>query len=268
MVNDILPNCILSGTVVIKNDVHRFTENGVVFKGEENEVHEVDAVILATGYLIHFPFIDSKIISVQDNKVHLYKNMFEPRLQPHTLAFIGLIQPLGSVLPISEIQARLAARVFSGKLALPSPEVMEKDIDRVRTENQKRFVQTQRHTIQVDYMTYMDEIADLLNVKPNLRKLLISDPVLWCHCFLGANVPYQYRLQGPHSWPKARDAIIECGNRVRAPLQTRPNLESTNMSSGLSLSFSTSLKTSLARLWPYMFMAFGVLTLGLCFTLS
>ena len=34
MVNDALPNRILSGTVVVKGDIERFTENGVIFEGE------------------------------------------------------------------------------------------------------------------------------------------------------------------------------------------------------------------------------------------
>ena len=36
MVNDTLPNRILSGTVKIKSDIDYFTENGVVFKGKVN----------------------------------------------------------------------------------------------------------------------------------------------------------------------------------------------------------------------------------------
>ena len=34
MINDALPNKILSGTVVVKGDIDRFTENGVIFIGD------------------------------------------------------------------------------------------------------------------------------------------------------------------------------------------------------------------------------------------
>ena len=34
LINDDLPNRILSGTVVVKGDIERFTENGLIFKGE------------------------------------------------------------------------------------------------------------------------------------------------------------------------------------------------------------------------------------------
>jgi len=35
MVNDALPNRILSGTVIVKGNIDRFTENGVIFEGKD-----------------------------------------------------------------------------------------------------------------------------------------------------------------------------------------------------------------------------------------
>ncbi len=34
MINDALPNRILSGTVIVKGNIERFTENGVIFEGD------------------------------------------------------------------------------------------------------------------------------------------------------------------------------------------------------------------------------------------
>jgi hypothetical protein len=34
MINDALPNRILSGTVIVKGNIDRFTENGVIFEGD------------------------------------------------------------------------------------------------------------------------------------------------------------------------------------------------------------------------------------------
>lgn len=105
-INDSLPNRILSGTVVIKGDIEQFEENGVIFKGE-NQVTEVDGVVFATGYEIVFPFLDKALVNTKDNKVDLYKLQYIPHLKhPHTLAFIGFIQPYGPLIPISESQAR------------------------------------------------------------------------------------------------------------------------------------------------------------------
>lgn len=49
-VSDALPNRILSGTVLIKGPVSKFTENGVIFKGEESQIVPLDAVVMSTGW--------------------------------------------------------------------------------------------------------------------------------------------------------------------------------------------------------------------------
>lgn len=70
--------------------------------------------MFATGYKFSFPFLAADVIPVSQNKASLYKNVFPPELDHPTLAVIGLVQPLGSTLPISEMQARWAALVFKG----------------------------------------------------------------------------------------------------------------------------------------------------------
>lgn len=51
-------------------------------------IHEIDVVILATGYLYDFPFLDG-LVTVSDNRVWgLYKHVFPPAFP--TLAFVGL----------------------------------------------------------------------------------------------------------------------------------------------------------------------------------
>ncbi len=85
-----------------------------------------------------------------------------------------------------------------------------------------RYVDSQRHTIQVDYVVYMDEIAKLVGVCPNIPKLLLTDPRLAMHVLFGPVTPYQYRLRGPGKWAGARQAILTQLKRVAKPMQTRP----------------------------------------------
>ncbi|XP_076307472.1 flavin-containing monooxygenase 5-like [Tachypleus tridentatus] len=228
MVNDALPNRILSGTVVIKGNIKEFTENGVIFEGEEEEC-KVDIVILATGYKIKFPFLDDEFISVNNNKVELFKYVIPPKLKHPSLAIIGLVQPLGSILPISELQARWVTRLITKRLKLPPLEDMMTDIRQKTEFMTKRYFASPRHTIQVDWINYMDEIASLLKVKPNLPRLLVTDPLLFWKCFSGPCATYQYRLNGPHAWPGARNAIMTCMERVLEPLKTRPFNHSTKI---------------------------------------
>ena len=49
---------------------------------------------------------------MENNTVRLYKSVFPPDMMHPTLAVIGLVQPLGSLFPISEMQCRWATRVF------------------------------------------------------------------------------------------------------------------------------------------------------------
>ena len=37
-----------------------------------------------------------------------------------------------------------------------------------------RYVQTQRHTIQVDYVQFMDELAELVGCKPDVGQYMIE----------------------------------------------------------------------------------------------
>ncbi|XP_029355995.1 dimethylaniline monooxygenase [N-oxide-forming] 5-like [Echeneis naucrates] len=219
-VNDDLPNRILSGTVQVKPNICRFQETSVVFE-DGSTVEDVDLVVFATGYKFSFPFLDSLLVSVSDNKASLYKYVFPPELDPPTLAVIGLVQPLGAIMPISEMQARWATRVFKGCIKLPTVTAMLEDIKCKQESMAKRYVTSQRHTIQVDYVNYMDEIAQLVGVQPNVSRLLLTDPKLGLNVLFGPCTSYQYRLRGPGKWAGAREAILTQWQRMAQPMQTR-----------------------------------------------
>ncbi|XP_032429033.1 dimethylaniline monooxygenase [N-oxide-forming] 5-like [Xiphophorus hellerii] len=220
-VNDDLPNRILSGTVQVKPNILRFHGSSVEFD-DGSVVDDVDLVVFATGYKFSFPFLASNVVPVTDNQTSLYKYVFPPDLDRPTLAIIGLVQPLGAIMPISEMQARWATRVFKGCIKLPSLPNMQRDIQCKQEAMAKRYVSSQRHTIQVDYLDYMDEIADLVGVRPRVSRLLLTDPKLGLNVLFGPCTPYQYRLRGPGKWAGARKAILTQWERVCQPLQTRP----------------------------------------------
>ncbi|XP_012695014.1 flavin-containing monooxygenase 5-like [Clupea harengus] len=219
--NDELPNRILSGTVQVKPNIKEFQGSSVVFDDGSVE-HDIDLVVFATGYSFSFPFLPPHVLSVSENKTPLYKYIYPPGLEHPTLAVIGLIQPLGAIMPISEMQARWATRVFKGLNKLPSMSAMMKDIKCKEDSMNKRYVTSNRHTIQVDYIPYMDELADQVGVQPRFLSVLLRDPGLWLRIVFGPCTPYQYRLCGPGHWEGARQAIYTQLERVVAPLKTRP----------------------------------------------
>ena len=67
----------------------------------------------------------------------------------------------------------------------------------------------------------MDEIASMIDVKPDLYKLVKQEPTLAMRCLFGSCLPFQYRLQGPGQWDGARDAIKGAMNRCLSPMKTR-----------------------------------------------
>ena len=221
-VNDALPNRILSGTVRMKGDIVQFTETGVLFDGDKQET-PLDAVVLATGYEVSFPFLDASILDTTGNHCYLYKYAFNPNLtHPETLCFIGLAQPTGPLIPISELQARWFCQLIIGQAQLPAKSQMRADIDQKRAAMAKRYYAGPRHTLQVDWCDFMDQLAAEFGVKPNLWTFLFTDPVLWWHLLWGPLVPYQFRLVGPGRWDGARTAILTVKERVLQALATRP----------------------------------------------
>ncbi|XP_063796098.1 flavin-containing monooxygenase 5-like isoform X2 [Pseudophryne corroboree] len=219
-VSDDLPNRIISGKVILKTNVKQFTETDVIFEDGTVE-KDIDVVIFATGYHFSFPFFDDSVIKVENNEVPLYKRVFPPHLEKHTVACIGYIQPIGAIMPVSEMQTRWATRVFKGLSQLPSMNEMKMEINKRKEYNQKRYVKSDRHTIQVDYVPYMDELAEEIGCKPNIMQLFLSDPKLAWEIFFGPCSPYQYRLCGPGEWKDARKAILTQHDRIIKPTKTR-----------------------------------------------
>ncbi|XP_069121137.1 flavin-containing monooxygenase 5-like [Argopecten irradians] len=218
--NDDLPNKIANGSIIVKPNIKQFTETEVEFDNGTKE--EVDAVVHATGYIFGFPFINKSVFDVKDNQIDLYKYMFPPDLEIPTLSVIGCFQPLGAIMPLSEMQARLATRVFKGDVKLPPKVDQWTEIRRKRTEMRYRYVESTRHTIQVDFIPYMDELAELIGCCPNLAYMMLSDPVLALKCFFGSCTPYQFRLEGPGTWEGARQAILTQWDRTWYHMKTRP----------------------------------------------
>ncbi|VDN57535.1 unnamed protein product [Dracunculus medinensis] len=228
-INDELPNRIASGSIEIKSNISHITKNDVIFD-DDTVVEDVDVLIFATGYSFSFPIVESgKLIPVEENKINLYKYMFPPQLSPkNTFAIIGLIQPLGSIIPISEMQCRVFCEVLNGRVKLPDYGKMNEDINKKRKILSKEFLDRRRHTIQVYYIEYMDELAKMIGVKPNITKYVLNDPNLARILFFHAASPYQYRLMGTNSWPEARNALFEMEERTFNNTRTRRTKETLN----------------------------------------
>ena len=115
-----------------------------------------DVVIYCTGYRISFPFLDPAVVAAPDNRIELFRRVFSP--QHPSLAFVGLVQPIGATMPLAEAQGRLLADYLAGAYRLPSRGRMHAEIRRENAAMRKRYVASARHTIQVDFDRYRYEL--------------------------------------------------------------------------------------------------------------
>uniref|UniRef100_A0A1I7TM90 Flavin-containing monooxygenase n=1 Tax=Caenorhabditis tropicalis TaxID=1561998 RepID=A0A1I7TM90_9PELO len=221
-INDELPNRIACGTVRVKPGIKSFAENSIEFE-DGSVVEDIDEVLLATGFSFHFNLIEKgNLVKVNENRMDAYKYMFPMVTADHnTLAVIGLIQPIGSIMPISEMQARVYLETFAAGKQLPSKEEMLLDVMEKKEQMSKRYVESRRHTIQVDYANYMHELGEMIGCNPDMKSLWMQKPFLAWKVYFGPCVPYIFRLNGPNSWEGAENAIWDVDYRAHRPTNNK-----------------------------------------------
>jgi hypothetical protein len=140
------------GLIKFKPNIKEFRGKTVVF--EDGTEQDFDMIIYATGYKITFPFLKhyAEFDIEETNNIGLYNKVIHPAYK--NLFFLALIQPLGAIMPLAEIQAKWIAKIIKGESKLPSKEAMLKTIEVDKQEIAHRYKQTPRHTLQVDFYTY------------------------------------------------------------------------------------------------------------------
>jgi dimethylaniline monooxygenase (N-oxide forming) len=144
------------GLLNFKPNIKRFENKTVHF--EDGTSQDFDMIIYATGYKITFPFL--KHIPEFDventNDIRLYKKIVHPGYP--NIFFVGLVQPLGAIMPLAELQAKWIADVLNEKRTLPSRDQMIAQINKSTEKMNKRYTHRARHTIQVDFHAYKNEL--------------------------------------------------------------------------------------------------------------
>jgi cation diffusion facilitator CzcD-associated flavoprotein CzcO len=154
-VSDDLLTRLGHGDITVLPNIDRFEGSKVFFV--DGSAHEVDVVVYCTGYKVSFPFLDERVVRASDNHIDLYRRVVDP--DHPGLYFIGLIQPLGAIMPLAEAQAHWVADLVTGTAALPSYDEMRRQIQEYDAHLRKRYVASKRHTIQVDFHKYRAEIV-------------------------------------------------------------------------------------------------------------
>lgn len=142
---------IAHGTVKPKPNIASLQGDRVRFAGG-SEVH-ADVVVYCTGYKISFPFFDEGFLAAPDNHIELFRRVFHA--EHPSLFFVGLVQPLGAIMPLAEAQGAWVGDYLRGEYALPPQEQLLRDIAADQAAMRKRYVASKRHTIQVDFDDYL-----------------------------------------------------------------------------------------------------------------
>jgi dimethylaniline monooxygenase (N-oxide forming) len=151
--SELLPR-IGHGRIAVKPNIARI-DGGIVHFTDGTSA-EVDTIVWCTGYSITFPFLPSEVIDPRENHVPLYRRVVPP--DRPGLYFIGLVQPLGAIMPVAELQSEWVADLLEGGATLPGVGEMRAEIAREEREMRERYVASPRHTIQVDFHPYMRQL--------------------------------------------------------------------------------------------------------------
>jgi dimethylaniline monooxygenase (N-oxide forming) len=150
-VSDDVLSRIAHGDISPKPNIAALAERTVRF-ADGSEV-EADVVVYCTGYKVTFPFFDPRLIAAPDNDLPLFRRVFHPGIPG--VYFIGLLQPIGAVMPLAELQSQWVCDHLAGRYQLPERDAMLADMEAERRAMFKRYVASKRHTMQVDFEDYV-----------------------------------------------------------------------------------------------------------------
>jgi len=143
------------GDVKFKPNIAELMGSKVRF--EDGSVEDVDAIIYATGYRISFPFFtDPELLPDAEHRFPLFKRMMKPGIP--NLFFMGLAQPLPTLVNFAEQQAKLAGAYLVGRYRPPSPAEMAEITAKDEALHLGPYYKSARHTIQVDFGVYVRDL--------------------------------------------------------------------------------------------------------------
>ncbi|WP_310541458.1 NAD(P)-binding domain-containing protein [Phenylobacterium sp.] len=123
----------------------------------DDTVEDVDAIVFATGYDMRFPFFDDPdLVPDADHRLPLFKRMMKPGVP--NLFYMALAQPLPTLVNFAEQQSKLAAAYLAGRYMPPSAAQMARTIVKDEQTHLGQYYQAKRHTIQVDFGIYVDDL--------------------------------------------------------------------------------------------------------------
>jgi hypothetical protein len=98
------------GDLKVRPDIDRLEGNTVHFK--DGSQADYDMILTATGYKLHYPFIDDALLNWQGNAPHLFLNAMHP--ERDDLFVLGMVEATGLGWQGRHEQAEMIARYIAG----------------------------------------------------------------------------------------------------------------------------------------------------------
>jgi cation diffusion facilitator CzcD-associated flavoprotein CzcO len=146
--------------VEIKHEIDRIDGRTIYFN--DGSHGEFDVLIGATGYLIDLPFISRDVVSLESNRLDLYKRIVPPGWPG--LYFMGFFNTDTALNMVFEHQARWIVELELGRAMLPTTSEMQRDIERKADWVRRTYKQTDRHTIEEEHVPYLKELKRSLRM--------------------------------------------------------------------------------------------------------
>jgi cation diffusion facilitator CzcD-associated flavoprotein CzcO len=161
VVNSELYGRIDAGAIHPAADVEAFSAGEVVFRDGRREAFDI--VICATGYRVALPFIDTRLLGADtpDGLPRLFLNLLHRSRDD--IAVVGLIQPDSGQWGITDLQARLVARMAVAGRAHPRAAAwLYARRQSPPSTPALRYVDSPRHALEVEHYSYRRRLERLV----------------------------------------------------------------------------------------------------------
>ena len=148
-------DALRSGRVTPRPAIERLAGDHVVFT--DGSSAPADLIVWATGYRVSFPFLDPDLLEAPGNNLPLWKRTVHPDLPG--LYFLGLLQPIGAVMPLAEAQAKWITEILCGSYEFPPDPEVRSQMTADHERNAARFYASPRHTMEVDFDHYLWDLS-------------------------------------------------------------------------------------------------------------
>lgn len=160
VVNSLVLHHLGHGDIAPRGDIRRLSGHSVTFSN--NETADYDLIILATGYKLHYPFIDARHLKwTQGYAPRLYLNVFHP--EHDNLFLMGMVEAAGLGWEGRNKQAELVAlyirQLADGARSARRLKEIKRTHARDRADGGYRYLALERMAYYVNKDSYLKQVG-------------------------------------------------------------------------------------------------------------